>query len=319
MTLPGPAEPGRMGTWEGIDAMKRNALHLAALVAAVMALGLNPLVLFQSAASGHNDLLVALAIAAAIALVFARRELLATGALTLGALVKATAAVPLVLFVIAVVAARPRGRRGPALARHLGVAGGVGLAAAAPFLTSKDPTLGMLELAGHEGWLAPSRLFRRVLDAVSGDALGIVARVAFPLLLLGALALVGRELVRRAPATPWLHGAAWGWGLVCLMLLGPVLLPWYVTWSLPLVWLVPGRPRIVLLGTSVALAVSQWTTEPASFASAYDANVLVGHYVLTPVVVGLLAWLLVDLWRRTRDGRPLEDAPHEVAAPAGDR
>ena len=78
---------------------------------AVAVIGLNPLVLFQSVASGHNDLLVTLAVAAALALVFGRRELLATGALTLGALVKATAAVPLLLFLVAIAAARPRGAR----------------------------------------------------------------------------------------------------------------------------------------------------------------------------------------------------------------
>jgi hypothetical protein len=103
------------------------------------------------------------------------------------------------------------------------------------------------------------------------------------------------------------------------MLLGPVLLPWYVVWTLPLAWLLPRVPRAVLLGTSVALTVSQWTSEPAGFPAAYDANVLFGHYVLTPVVIGLLAWLLLDLWRRARSGRPLEDAPDEVPAAAGDR
>ena len=39
---------------------------------AVAAFGLNPVVLFQSVASGHNDLLVALAVAGAFALVLAR-------------------------------------------------------------------------------------------------------------------------------------------------------------------------------------------------------------------------------------------------------
>ena len=195
---------------------------------------------------------------------------------------------------------------------------GLGLVAAAPFLNTKDPSLGMLELAGHEGWLAPSRFFRRLFDALSGDTLGFVPRVVFAVLLVGALVLVARELVRRAPATPWLVGAAWGWGLLCLMLLGPVLLPWYVAWALPLAWLLPRAPRAVLVGTSLALTVSQWTAEPASFASAYDANVLVGHYVVTPIVIGLLGWLLLDLWRRTRAGAPLEDAPHEVPAAAGD-
>ena len=57
----------------------------------------------------------------------------------------------------------------------------------------------------------------------------------------------------------------------------------------------------------MALALSQWTAEPGRFPAAYDLNVLVGHYVITPVVIGLLAWLLLDGWRRWRDGRPLHD------------
>jgi hypothetical protein len=116
-----------------------------------------------------------------------------------------------------------------------------------------------------------------------------------------------------------LHGAAWGWSLLGVMLLGPVLLPWYVTWAMPVAWLLPRVPRTVLIGTGVALTVSQWTSEPTVFASAYDANVLFGHYVVTPFVVGLLGWLLVDLWRRTRAGAPLEDAPRDVPTAAAER
>ena len=56
-----------------------------------------------------------------------------------------------------------------------------------------------------------------------------------------------------------------------------------------------------------------------TFASAYDANLLFGHYVLTPILIALLVWLLVDLWARVRDGTPLEDTPHEVPAPTGKR
>jgi hypothetical protein len=199
------------------------------------------------------------------------------------------------------------------------VAGGLALVFALPFLQAEDPSLGMLELASHEGWLAPSRFFRRLLDAISADTFGVLARIAFPALLLGAVFLIARSLTRRAATlTPIAEGAAWGWGLLCLMLLGPVLLPWYVTWALPLAWLLPRVPRTVLIGTSVALTVSQWTSEPARFGAAYDANVLFGHYVVTPVVIGLLVWLLLDLWRRTRSGAPLEDEPREVPAAAGE-
>jgi hypothetical protein len=108
----------------------------------------------------------------------------------------------------------------------------------------------------------------------------------FPVLLIGALAAIARGVLRRAPAIEAaLVGASWGWGLLALMLLGPILLPWYVVWALPLAWLLPRVPRAVLIATGVALTLSQWTSEPASFSRAYDANILFGHYVITPVVI----------------------------------
>jgi hypothetical protein len=294
-------------TWPGREAF------------AVAAFGLNPVVLFQSAGSGHNDLLVALSVAGGLALVFAGRDLWATVVLTLGALVKATAALPLLLLLVAVTVRAQPGRRLSTLGKHAGAAVAIGLVCAAPFLTRSDPTLGMAELAGHEGWLAPSRFFRRALDAMSGDALGVVARVVFALVLVASVVLLVRWVIRRGSAvTAFEQGGAWGWALLSLMLLGPVLLPWYVTWALPLVWLLPRVPRTALIGTGLALTLSQWTAEPARFAHAYDLNVLFGHYVLTPVVVVLLGWVLVDLWRRLRADAPLQDQPHDVSARAGE-
>jgi alpha-1,6-mannosyltransferase len=301
-----------MGTVAVIATTVRRAWPARAAFA-VAVFGLNPVVLFQTVASGHNDILVALAVAAALALVRARRDLPAVAVLALGTLVKATAALPLVLLLVWCVARAPAGRRMRTVLTHGGLAAGIGVLFAAPFFQLHDPTLGMLELAGHEGWLAPSRFFRRLLDGLSGDTLGVVARVGFAALLVCAVVLLCRIVWRQAARSdpggdPVLElGAAWTWSLLLLMMLGPVLLPWYVVWALPLVWLLPRVPRAVLLATSVALALSQWTAEPGRFPAAYDLNVLVGHYVITPVVIGLLAWLLLDGWRRWRDGRPLHD------------
>jgi len=287
---------------------------------ALALIGLNPVVVFQSVASGHNDVLVMMSVAGALALVFGGRERWATVVLALGVLIKVTAALPLLLLWVAVAARRPRGERVRVLAPHLAIASVLGLAAAAPFLNASDPTLGMAELATHEGWLAPSRFLRRLFDAIGGDAMALVPRVLLPLVLVGAVVAIARGVVRRAPAIgAALVGASWGWGLLVLMLLGPVLLPWYVTWGLATGWLLPRVPRAVLIATGVALTLSQWTSEPESFARVYDANILFGHYVVTPVVIGLLGWLLLDLWRRTRAGAPLEDEPPEVPAAAGER
>jgi hypothetical protein len=287
---------------------------------AVAAFGMNPVVLFQSVASGHNDLLVALAVAGAFALLLSGRHLPAVAALTLGTLVKVVAGLPLLLLLVWCIARAPAGRRVRTLFTHVGLAVAIGLAFAAPFFNLHDPSLGMFELAGHEGWLAPSRFFRRFLDAISTDTLGVLARIAFAAALLAVVVILVREVWRSAQRTPdervavFELGASWGWSLLFLMLLGPILLPWYVVWAMPLVWLVPRVPRVVLLGTSVALGVSQWTAEPGRFRTAYDTNVLVGHYAITPVVIALLGWLLLDGWRRWRGGLALQDE-HEVSEP----
>ncbi len=296
---------------------KRLAPERAAF--AVVAFGLNPVVVFQSVASGHNDLLVALTIVGALALVLSGRELSAVGSLTLGALIKATAVLPLVLLVVWIVARRPAGSRARRFAACGAIVAGLGTACAAPFLQTQDPTLGMVGLAGHEGWLAPSRFVRAVFDAVSHHTLGVVARVGFAALLVVTMVALARRVAREAPSsTAASLAGTWGWALVSLMLLGPVLLPWYVTWTLPLVWLVPRVPRITLVGTAMALAISQWAAEPTRYWAAYNANVLVGHYLITPVVLALLVWFLIDLRRRLRTGAPLDDEPHDVPTHAGD-
>ncbi len=284
-------------------------------VFAVVAFGLNPVVLFQSAASGHNDLLVALAIAIAAWCVVRDRTLWAVGILTCGALIKATLFLPLLLLVVWVVWRRPPDERLRVGAVNAGMALAIVAIVAAPFFQLHDPTLGMLELSAHEGWLAPSRFFRRVLDAVSGDTLGVVARVAFASALLVAVVWLVRAVARAAASgrrTPELLGG-WGWALLTLTLLGPVLLPWYLAWSLPLIWILPRSPRTALIVLSSVLALSQWTAEPLRFPEAYEVNVLVGHYALTPIVIGLLVWLALDLRRRLTIPLALHDEEGEAA------
>jgi hypothetical protein len=297
--------------------VRRERPERAAFAVAVFAL--NPVVLFQSVGGGHNDLLLALAVASAFALVRADRTLLSVVVLTLGTLVKASAALPLLLVIVWVVARRPSGQRLRAALGHGGLAAAIAGIAALPFLQTTDPSLGMFELAGHEGWLAPSRLVRRFLDFVSLDTLGVLARIAFPAVLVICVVAIARRVARTSAATEL--GAAWAWSLILLMLLGPVLLPWYVAWSLPLAWLLPRGPRAVLIGTGVALTLSQWTTEPTRYPGAYGANVLIGHYVLTPLVLLGTVWLLLDLRRRIRGDLALgaEDEQARVAAARGDR
>jgi hypothetical protein len=287
-------------------------------VFAVAAFGLNPVVLFHSAGSGHNDLLVALAVAIAAWCVVRDRTIWAVGILTCGALIKATAFLPLLLLVVWVTWRRSPSERVRAGAVHGGVALAIVALVAAPFFQLHDPTLGMRELSGHEGWLAPSRFFRRVLDAISGDTLGVLARIAFALALVVVVVVLVRAVARAAasdrPSAELLGG--WGWSLLALTLLGPVLLPWYLAWSLPLIWILPLVPRVSLIVLSGVLSMSQWTAEPLRFPDAYDLNVLIGHYVLTPLVIAVLVWLALDLRRRLATPLALHDEEEREPAEA---
>lgn len=287
---------------------------------AVAAFGLNPVVLFHAVASGHNDLLVALAIAGAFALLVRGREMPAVAVLALGALVKATVVLPLVLVIVWCVAKQPPGRRGRAAATHLGFALAIGLLFAVPYLQADDPTLGMLQLAGHEGWLSPSVLIRKVFDFLSFDTMGWLARVAFAVTLVVAFVQLARDVGKRAGSGEAVEsiGAAMGWSLVLLMLLGPVLLPWYVTWALPLVWLLPKAPRASVIAAGATLALAQWSTEPLRYPDAFAVNLWIGHWIVTPVMLALVVWCLVDLRRRVRDRMPLYE-PERIPAEAGQR
>lgn len=275
---------------------------------AVVAFGANPVVLFHSVASGHNDLLVALSVASAFALLVRRHGLPAVAVLALGALIKATVVIPLALVVVWLIVRRRPGDRARYALKAIGLAAVIASAFALPYLSSDDPTLGMAALAGHEGWLAPASFARRALDMISFGTLGGLAKYVFAAVLVVSLVVVGRMTAREASDDdPRTAGAAMGWSLVLLMLLGPLLLPWYVTWALPLAWLLPQAPRATAIGSGAALVMAQWTTEPLRYPAAFDVNLWIGQWVMTPLMLALVVWALFDLRGRYRGGFALED------------
>jgi alpha-1,6-mannosyltransferase len=265
----------------------------------VLAFGANPAVLFLAVASGHNDLLVALAVAGAFALVVRLRLVVALAVLTVGALVKASAALPLVLLLVWLVAVQPRGRRLRTALASFAMVVGIAAVFGVPYLQWQDPTLGQIELAGHEGGVSPSLWVQRWVDRVSFASLGTVARIAIVAALIGLFVLLVRWTWRRAAGLePAGVGASWAWSLFLLTLLGPVLLPWYATWTLPFAWLVPRSARRAIVGTSVLLVFSQWTTEPFRAPGTFGVNVWVNGWILIPACILLGAFALRDLWPR---------------------
>jgi hypothetical protein len=317
---------------------------------AVVLIGWNPIVLFHVVGGGHNDMLVGLAIAVAFwilaggrrarpvdgpALVpTTGRELGATAVLAVAALVKATAAIPLVLVIAAAVWRRPRGTRLRSLAPHIGIVAALTAVFVAPFFQLHDLSFGLASLASHEGWLAPTRFFRVVLGhighAVAGNGgktvIEGVVRVATPLVFLVGFVAVVRDVIRRAAQSPLdaqTQVAAWGWALLLGLLCSPVVWPWYVVWILPVAWVLPRTPRISTIVVSAALSVSQTVAAAVLFPSIFKGTLLVGHYVLTPVLIVVLVLVLRELWQRLGTGvgllaeLPATTEEHREVAPAG--
>lgn len=272
--------------------------------------GWNPVVVFHGVAGGHNDALLGLALAAGMLALLLRRELMATVVLALGALVKVSGGVPLAL---AVAAAGIRRRREwlQSAALHVGVSLLVAAPFVIPFLQSEDPTLGALELATRQGWLAPSRFvlttLRGLARAVGGDTaadvMSLLVRIAFPLVFVWVLVTLVRHLARqRERLEPVVVVAAMGWAGLISLLVAPVLLPWYAAWAVPLAWVLPGVARGGAVLLSLALAITELVAEPARSPGLYEAMVFGLHWVATPVMLLVLIRLLLDLRRRIAAG-----------------
>ncbi len=281
-------------------------------------IGLNPVVLFHTAGGGHVDALVMLAIAAAIYLAVTDRTLPATAVLTLGALVKVSAAVPLLLLIIYVVARTEPARRLRVVASHVGLTAGIGVFAAIPFMQSTNPTLGMLQIVQHASWIAPPELVERLFEAAgalmagpAGGEMGVVlARAAMYVSLIVGVILVARQVGRKAAGEPIAYLAgSWGWALLLMMLFSPTLFPWYFCWVLPVAWALPRVPRRTLEIAFLALCTSQLTTESFQITGWIKVDLPIGH----PLLIVLMVWFLRDLYLRLRHDVPL-DADIDVAA-----
>jgi hypothetical protein len=287
-------------------AARRAAPERAAFAAALI--GWNPVIVFHGVAGGHNDALVGLAVAGAVLLVLLRRELLATAALTVGALVKISAAVPLFVAAAAFAFRKREGQRAGELLKHVGVGVLVALPFVLPFMQAEDPTLGTLELTTRQGWLAPSRFvlvtLRGAANAiggeVAGDIVSVIVRLAFPLAFVWVLVVLLRHLARgRERLDTVVVLGAMGWASLISLLVSPVLLPWYVAWLIPLAWILPRTARGGAVLISVALAITELVAEPSRAPRVWEAMVFGLHWVATPIILLVLIRLLLELRRRT--------------------
>jgi len=176
------------------------------------------------------------------------------------------------------------------------------------FFQTRNPTFGLATAATpQKGWVAPARFFllplERLVRAIGEQNIvswvEVLVRVAFAATLVAVLALLIRDTARRATSGSLdilAYGIGWGWGLLLLMLLAPALLPWYVLWVLPLVWMLPRSARLgsVVLGS---LLMASYTLADAGLFPRLYQPIRVFNFLLTAVTFLLLVWLLRDLLR----------------------
>jgi len=281
-------------------------------VFAAALIGLNPVVVLHVVGGGHNDIFVALFVAVAVWFLFQRRDLAAAISLALAMSIKVSAAVPLLILLVAVIAKTERSRRLRVLGTFGGTVAAIWLVLAIPFLDGRNLTLGLVDLAGHDSWMAAGQAVVRAFSGLGGLIGGDGARA--PAQALARLALIGVSLaavfliarrIWRDPAarTPEALTAAWGWAFFAILLPSPVLYTWYLVWVLPLAWVLPRVPRRALIILSTVLLASQLVTESAQIPAQFQqVNLAFGH----PATILVALWVGRDFVRRMRRGIPLD-------------
>jgi alpha-1,6-mannosyltransferase len=273
-------------------------------------IGLNPVLVVHTVGGGHNDTLVALGIAAAAAALspaIGRRasgeherrrygaRYLATALLCVTAFLKVVASIPLLLCVGRAVRSAGTGRRIGVAVRHGGVALAVAALVTVPLFAGASTLGAIANLAGRQGWASPSRLVGRGMEevgrAIGGDGLGSVLRTMTFVIFLAPFAVFVARRLRRAGSAEEAD-PAWEWGVALLLfaLGSPYLLPWYAAWFLVLLP-AAGDERLLWIGlaASAVLALTGMPAEPVPDASAWQAMLLVVHYVAAPIMLILYA------------------------------
>jgi hypothetical protein len=283
--------------------------------AAVVFVGLNPVVLYSTVASGHNDTLVALGIVSALALIMSHRNLLATALLTVTLLIKIVVFIPWLIWVTVQVATGPPGKRVHRLMQHLLVSLVVAAPILTPFLRRADPTLGQMALLKDIG-ATPANWIREIFQGLGGlvssaGAVGMsdLVRVIAFLLLALAISAVTWSIGRRATAGgvgPGAVGAAWAWALIPFQLLSLVFLPWYIVWVLPLAWLLPREGRRFLVATSVVQMFTLVVVDSELFPRAHNQGAWVALFLVAPLILLLAIEPVGVLVARLRNGVALE-------------
>jgi Glycosyltransferase family 87 len=208
-------------------------------VAALFAVGANPLWVIYGLGGAHNDLIMTLLMMVAVSFAFAGREASAGASVVAAALVKATAAALLPFMVFS----RRR------LAPIFGALGALALGAVVGYAVFGIHGIDIVAALNRDAAFVSIDSFPTELAHLVGKP-GV-----FPIdhdLLKAALVLIVVYLLWRTwRGYDWV--AASGWTLLAISVTSTWLLPWYTLWSLPLA--VVSRDRRLLAATLVVQAL----------------------------------------------------------------
>ncbi len=300
------------GCWLGVTVLaarlgRREGVMQAGFATAVV--GLNPVVILRVIAGGHNDVLVALAIVAALTAWYDGHKLLVTVFLTLGLLVKIVMVVPLVIFLWAMIRAESTVRdRIVTLGKHVAVIVGLTAVALIPFGYSSRAISSFSTLTSFSNSsLRPPEVIISSASASLLRSLGLHHLVTlsndfFQVAFLGVAVLAVLWLLR--PSDRPIAEAVL-LGLVILLLCSRYLQPWYLAWFVPLICLVTRRRvfaiaiAFALIAAETALAKSKGPILPWFARFSYDVY---------PVVAFIfLVVLLAEVVRRPSTAVPGTD------------
>ncbi len=254
---------------------------------------LNPLVVMHFVAGAHNDALMAGLIAMGLCLAAERRAAWGAAAISLGAAVKPIAFLALPFVGLSWAGLRAGwGRRIGAWALTALVAGGVFVAISIVAGLGWG-WIGALTTPGEvRTWLSPATALGMLTGgalewaglAQNGDSAVTVVRLIGSLLGVAAIAWLVLRPEGRSPT----RGAALAF--LAVVVLGPVIQPWYLLWFLPLfaaTGLSPTQLRwtvVLIAGFSVHAMAESSSTQDNLFALS-DALAIVAAFVIVGVVL----------------------------------
>jgi alpha-1,6-mannosyltransferase len=234
--------------------------HLARLrgvdpVRAVALVGLNPLLVIYGVGGGHNDLLMLAVSTAALYLVVAHRGRLGGGLLVLAVAIKLTAGLLIPFAYAAGGADRAKRRR-----RDVAIGVGIGLAlmvavSGAVFGTGALNVFPTIARSQSEGdWHSVPGLIGTLGPALAGHIVGYLLEAFFLFVTVWLLRQVWRQKM------DWINAA--GWSTLAMLATAGSLLPWYVSWLLPLAAISTDRrmlrPTLWLTGVVLLLQMMQF-------------------------------------------------------------